>query len=215
MGWKNSSSVINSPSVTPYRNGSLPIKLLTASLFTVFWLVSTVFGAQPVAPDRRPVVDCLSKPSSYLGNASLTLVACFEEVELRLNDLMRSSVSSPPFEKFDLALIDLHKRATGRAVRGLKDTIQQLMQGNEDERQLLVDFEFGITEGLLLEETAIIVGLMRVSGGSGEGQEKDKGKEVQESIKKIIEKALDSVLGKQFASLFEVIDELVRLFVKT
>jgi hypothetical protein len=61
----------------------------------------------------------------------------------------------------------------------------------------------------------MVVGLMRASGESGDGDAKDKGKEVQESIKKIIEKALDTVLGKQFSSLFEVIDELVRLFVKT
>jgi hypothetical protein len=215
MGWKNFSSVFNSSPITLERKVSFSLKLLTVILFTVLSFGSTAFGAMPVAPDRKATVDCLSKPSSYLGSASLTLIACFEEVELGLNDLMRSAVSQPPFDKFDLALIDLHKRATARAVRGLRDTIQQLVQGNEVERQLLADFEFGITEGLLLEETGIIVGLMRVSGGSGEGQEKDKGKEVQESIKKIIEKALDSVLGKQFASLFEVIDELVRLFVKT
>src|SRR5262245_48777078 len=125
MGWKNFSSVFNSSSVTLDRKLSLSLKLLTAILFTVLWFGSTAFGAMPAAADRKPTVDCLSKPSGYLGSASLTLIACFEEVELRLNDLMRSAVSPPPFDKFDLALIDLHKRATARAVRGLRDTIQQ------------------------------------------------------------------------------------------
>lgn len=191
------------------------IQLVTAVVFAAFWFESVALGALPVDTERRPAIDCLNMPRSDPGNPSFILLACFEEVELRLNAFMRSSVSPPPFDQFDLTLVALHRRATERAVQGLRDLIQRLVQGNENERQVLADFETGITEGLLLEEAAMVVGLMRASGESGDGDAKDKGKEVQESIKKIIEKALDTVLGKQFSSLFEVIDELVRLFVKT
>jgi hypothetical protein len=165
------------------------IQLVTAVVFAAFWFESVALGALPVDTERRPAIDCLNMPRSDPGNPSFILLACFEEVELRLNAFMRSSVSPPPFDQFDLTLVALHRRATERAVQGLRDLIQRLVQGNENERQVLAE--------------------------SGDGDAKDKGKEVQESIKKIIEKALDTVLGKQFSSLFEVIDELVRLFVKT
>jgi hypothetical protein len=215
MGWKHLSSVPKSLSVLVVKKMRWSIQLLTAVVFTAFSFGSVALGAVPVDTERRPTIDCLNTPRSDPGNPSFILLACFEEVELRLNAFMRSSVSPPPFDQFDLTLIALHRRATDRAVAGLRDLIQRLVQGSENERQVLADFETGITEGLLLEEAAMVVGLMRASGESGDGDAKDKGKEVQESIKKIIEKALDSVLGKQFSSLFEVIDELVRLFVKT
>jgi hypothetical protein len=152
-------------------------------------------------------------PRDQLGRVSLILISCFEETELRLNNIMQPGPA--PNREIDLALITLHKQVTQKTAMDLRQAIQVLVQqGTEENRKVLAQFEADIVQAMVLTEASLVVQALRVTPGDNES--KDKGKEVQESIKKIIKELVDnkftpSYIGKSF----EIIDELVRLFVKT
>jgi hypothetical protein len=204
-------------------------KLLFIALATFLTLTARVTTADtrepsqlsPAASDKKGQVDCFSTPKGGLGNVSFILIACFEELELRLNALMASSVNPPPFDQFDLSLIDLHKRATEKVARALRGTIERVLrQGNADDRQQLATFETNILEGLVLDEATTVIALMRVADtqpdGGNKGGEKDKGKELEDEIKKIIEETLKSrFIPEWVTNAFKIIDSIVKYLVKT
>lgn len=168
-------------------------------------------------------VDCLSPPRGSLGGVSFTLIACFEELELRLNALMEPTISPPPFDQFDRSLIEVHKRATNKVVHILRGSIAEVLrQGTTADQHNLAVFESNISEGLVLDEVTVVIALMRVAetqpDGGNKGGEKDKGKEVEDEIKKIIEETLDKAvipLPDWVKNAFKIIDSIVKYLVKT
>jgi hypothetical protein len=158
-------------------------------------------------------VDCLSTPSGQLGEVSLILIACFEEAERQLNNVMEPG--PPPNEGFDIALIKLHRQVTRKTATALRQGIRTLVrEGSEEDREALKKFESDVVEAMVLEEAALTIRAMQVA--PQDKGSKDKGKEVQDSIKKIIKEVIGKPLVPEWVGkAFEVIDELVMLFVKT
>jgi hypothetical protein len=191
------------------------------NLLTGFWFL-IVAGAAFGQVLPSTALDCLISPSTtattgvqtdQLGRVSLILISCFEETELRLNNIMQPGL--PPNREIDVALIALHKQLTQKTSMDLRQSIEVLVQqGTEENRKKLAQFEADVVQAMVLTEASLAVRALRTTPGDNET--KDKGKEVQESIKKIIKELVDnkftpSYIGKSF----EIIDELVRLFVKT
>jgi len=158
-------------------------------------------------------VDCLSAPSDQLGQVSLILIACLEEAELRLNNVMEPG--PPPGDEFDIALIKLHRQLSRKAATALRQGIRTLVrEGSEEDRVALTKFESDVVEAMVLEEAGLTIRAVRAA--PQDKGSKDKGKEVQDSIKKIIKEVLGKPLVPEWVGkAFEVIDELVMLFVKT
>ena len=194
---------------------------MRCSMLTGFWFLVFAGIALGQIPSGS-ALDCANAPSNsagtgnpkdQLGRVSFLLFGCFEEIELQLNNIMQPGPA--PNREIDIALIQLHKQVTEKTATDLRRAILVLVRGgSEENKATLAHFEADVLQSMTLIEASLINRALLAAPQEKGSQ--DKGKEVQESIKKIIKELVDnkftpSYIGKSF----EIIDELVRLFVKT